>query len=294
MGPGPPREARTPVEIAIRQLLAEAQAGGYALGAFNVYNLEGVLAVVGAAEREHSPAVLQVHPAALQHGGEPLLALCLAAGRAARVPVAVHLDHAASEAAIRLALGAGLSSVMADGSHLPYDENRAFTRAMADLAHAQGAAVEAELGRLAGTEDGLSVAEYEARLTDPRQAADFVAETGVDALAVCVGNAHGRYLGEPRLDFDRLAALARTVPVPLVLHGASGVPAAMVQRAIELGVRKFNVNTELREAYLLACRRTLANSPSADLTEMLQAAVEDMQAVVAAKLRLFGSAGRSE
>ena len=182
---------------------------------------------------------------------------------------------------------------MADGSHLAYAENVVFSRAMANLAHAQSATIEAELGRLAGTEDDLTVEAYAAHLTDPQQAREFVVATGIDALAVCVGNVHGRYVGEPHLDFERLAAVRRLAPVPLVLHGASGLPAALVQRAIALGVCKFNVNTELREAYLLSCRRILANSPSADLLEMLQAAVVDMQAVVATKLRLFGSANRA-
>jgi len=276
----------------VKELLARARAGGYALGAFNVYNLEGVLALVRAAEAERGPALLQVHPAALAHGGEPLLALCLSAARAAKVPLAVHLDHASSEAAIRLALNAGLPSVMADGSALPYAENVAFTRAMAGLAHGHDASVEAELGRLAGTEDRLSVAEYEAHLTDPGQAAEFAAETGIDALAVCIGNVHGHYRGEPKLDFERLAALAQCVPVPLVLHGASGLPAPLVQRAIALGVCKFNVNTELREAYLAGCRRVLASAAPVDLVEVLQAAVAEMQAVVTAKLQLFGASGR--
>ena len=277
----------------VRSLLEQAERGRYAVGAFNVYNLEGVQAVMGAAEQARSPAILQVHPAALKHGGEPLLALCLAAARAAGNPIAVHLDHGTSEGDIRIALAAGLTSVMADGSGLPYGENVAFSRAMADLAHAQGATLEAELGRLAGTEDNLTVEAYAAHFTDPGQAREFALATGIDALAVCIGNVHGRYVGEPRLDFDRLSALRRLVPVPLVLHGASGLPPALVQRAIELGVCKFNVNTELRQAYLSALRGALATTPAPDLLELLRAAVSDMQPVVAAKLHLFGSAGRA-
>jgi tagatose 1,6-diphosphate aldolase GatY/KbaY len=279
--------------VAVKSLLEQAQREHYAVGAFNVYNLEGVQAVVSAAEQEASPAILQVHPAALRHGGEPLLALCLAAARASRAPMGVHLDHSASEADVRVALAAGLSSVMADGSQLPYAENLAFSRAMAILAHAHGAALEAELGRLAGTEDNLLAKDYEAHLTDPRQAEEFASAAGLDALAVCIGNVHGHYPTEPRLDFDRLAALGRMVRVPLVLHGASGLPWAMVHRAIELGVCKLNVNTELRDAYLRALRQTLATSPATDLLELLRAAVNDMQAVVVAKLRLFGSSARA-
>jgi len=154
-------------------LMKAARGNGYALGAFNVYNLEGVRAVGAAAEMEHSPAIVQIHPSAFRHGGIPLVALCLAAAREASVPMAVHLDHSTSPDDIRSALAAGLTSIMADGSGLSYADNVAFTREMVALTHKHGGTVEAELGRLAGTEDDLTVEEYEARLTDPDQAVDF-------------------------------------------------------------------------------------------------------------------------
>lgn len=270
-------------------LLDDARAGGYAIGAFNVYNLEGVKAVVAAAEQQRSPAMLQLHPGALAYGGPPLVALCLRAAAHASVPVSVHLDHSPDADAIRAALADGLRSVMADGSQGPYAENVAFTAAMAALAHAQGGVVEAELGRLSGSEDDLSVPEREARLTDPAQAAAFVAATGVDMLAVCIGNVHGRYARPPQLDFARLGAIRRAVPLPLVLHGASGLPDDAVQRAIELGVCKFNVNTELREAYVAALRATTDD----DVLPLMRAAVAAMQRVVAARLHLFGATGRA-
>jgi tagatose 1,6-diphosphate aldolase GatY/KbaY len=275
------------------ELLNRAQEGGYAIGAFNVYNLEGARAVVTAAEASRSPAMLQILPTALKHGGPPLVALCLIAARDASVPMAVHLDHSASADDIRAALDAGLTSVMADGSHLPYPDNVAFTSQMADLVHEQGGTVEAELGRLTGTEDGLTVPEYEARLTSPGEAADFVAQTNIDALAVCIGNVHGRYPGEPRLDFERLDAIRNTVSVPLVLHGASGLPEAMVRRSIELGVTKFNVNTEVRAAYVGALRERIDALDSPDLPELMQSAITAMQPVVSAKLQLFGSVGKA-
>ncbi|MGE3541646.1 MAG: ketose-bisphosphate aldolase [Candidatus Tectimicrobiota bacterium] len=271
------------------ELLQAATAGAYAIGAFNVYNLEGVSAVVKAAQQQRSPVMLQLHPGALVHGGEPLAALCLAAARRAEVPVAVHLDHSTSLEAIQQAVEMGILSVMADGSHLSYADNLAFTRASVTCAHACQAIVEAELGRLTGTEDGLTVPEYEAKFTDPGQAAEFVTQTGIDALAVCIGNVHGRYRSEPRLDFQRLEAIRRTVDVPLVLHGASGLPAAMVHQAIALGVRKFNVNTEVREAYLGAMRQALGTAGSPDLLDVMQRAETAMAEVVAAKLQLFGS-----
>ena len=275
------------------ELLQNAQASGYAVGAFNVYNLEGVRAVIAAAQAERSPVMLQLHPGALAHGGMLLIDLCLAAGRAVATPVAVHLDHSTSLADIQAALGAGLASVMADGSHLAFGDNVAFVRAAATLAHARQGFVEAELGRLSGTEDGMTVAEYQASLTDPAQAAAFVAQTGADALAVCIGNVHGRYHHAPQLDFDRLAAIRAAVAAPLVLHGASGLPDELVRRAIGLGVCKLNVNTELREAYLQAVADTLCAPRSPDLADLMGAAIAAMQAVVAAKLRLFGSAGKA-
>lgn len=279
--------------VATRGLLDGARAGGYAVGAFNVYNLEGARAVVAAAEAERSPAMLQIHPAALKHGGPPLIALCLAAARAASVPMSVQLDHSTDAGEIRAAIKCGVVSIMADGSHLDYTANVEFTREMAALARTHGVAVEAELGRLAGTEDGLTVAEYESSLTEPARAAEFVERTGVDMLAVCVGNVHGRYVGEPRLDFERLSMLHDSVPVPLVLHGASGLPGEMVSRAIVLGVRKFNVNTELRDAYLDALGQGQNLTERSDLVALMCRAVAAMQEVVAGKLRLFGSVGRA-
>ena len=273
-------------------LLRAAGEGGYAVGAFNIYNLEGVRAVVAAAEAEHSPAMLQLLPTALKHGGPPLVALCLVAARAAAVPIGVHLDHSASADDIRAALAAGLASIMADGSHLPYADNVAFTRQMVTMVHEQGGTVEAELGRLTGTEDGLTIPEYEARLTDQDQAADFAGQTRIDALAVCIGNVLGLYHGEPRLDFERLNAIRKAVSVPLVLHGASGLPEAMVRRAIELGVCKFNVNTEVRAAFVGALRQGFGAPKPPDLLELMQGAVVAMQLVVSAKLHLFGSAGK--
>lgn len=281
------------MQISTSVLLEKAQAQGYAIGAFNVYNLEGVRAVIAAAEAERSPVILQVHPAALRLGGRPLVISCLSAARDAGVPVSVHLDHGSVPEDIRAVLSAGVASVMADGSALPFLENLTFTREMAELAHRAGACVEAELGRLSGTEDGLTVPEREACLTDPLLAAQFVSATGVDCLAVCVGNVHGACREEPHLDFDRLAAIQERVPVPLVLHGASGLPAEAVGRAIELGVAKFNVNTELRNVYLDVLKSGSGSSKAPDLLDLMSEAVTAMQAVVAEKLRLFNSRGRA-
>lgn len=275
------------------ELLKAAQSGGYAVGAFNVYNLEGVQAVIAAAEDESSPVILQIHPKALELGGKPLLVLCLAAADQARVPVSVHLDHSTSRKAIEMSLDAGLRSVMADGASLPYHENLRFSTEMSALAHRFGAMIEAELGQISGTEDDLVVTEDDARLTDPIQAAEFVAASGIDALAVCIGNVHGHYRGEPRLDFARLAEIRQRVSVPLVLHGASGLAASDIRKAISLGVCKFNVNTELRQAYLEAASTAFAAHSRPELSALMQSIIAAMKQVVVEKLRLFASCGVS-
>lgn len=271
-----------------RELLETANRNIYAIGAFNVYNLEGVQAVVQAAEKLQSPAMLQLHPSAIKYGKSPLVALCLEAARKANVPIAVHLDHSTSTKDIEAALEAGMNSIMADGSHLPYQENLAFTHKMTQLAHTYGAVVEAEIGRISGTEDGLTIAEKEAKMTDPIQAAEFVKASNVDALAVTIGNVHGKYLSEPRLDFKRLAAIRKSVDVPLVLHGASGLPERMISQSIQLGVCKFNVNTEVREAYMDVLKSSNSLS-SPDLLDVMQKAIAAMQAVISEKIALFGS-----
>ena len=275
------------------QLLREAQKEKYAIGAFNVYDLQGTQAVIRAAEALKSPVMLQIHPKALELGGTPLVALCVEAARLAGVSVSVHLDHSSAEQAIRSALEAGMSSIMADGSHLSYEENISFTRQMTILAHAKGCAVEAELGRLSGTEDGLTVAEYEALMTDPDLAVDFVQQTGVDALAVCIGNVHGKYASEPKLDFGRLEEIGKRINLPLVLHGTSGLPDEMIARSIELGVCKFNVNTEVRGAYLSAAKKYLDDTKRPELTDMMAMVISAMQAQVESKIKLFGSGGKA-
>jgi tagatose 1,6-diphosphate aldolase GatY/KbaY len=273
------------------ELLETARRHLYAIGAFNIYNLEGVRAVILAAEACQSPAILQMHPSSFKFGGSPLVSLCLEAARAANVPISVHLDHSTSAEAIQFALDAGMNSVMADGSHLPYAENLAFTRKMTELAHRYGAVVEAEIGRISGTEDGLSVAEKAAKMTDPIEAKEFVQATKVDALAVTIGNVHGEYKSEPRLDFERLITIRQNVgeDVLLVLHGASGLPAAMISRSIQLGVCKFNVNTEVRQAYMTMLKSERCSADQADLIPCMESSIAAMQQVVMDKIRLFGS-----
>ncbi|KAG6675892.1 hypothetical protein I3842_15G128500 [Carya illinoinensis] len=275
-----------------KELLSKAEKGGYAVGAFNVYNLEGVEAVVAAADREQSPAILQIHPGAFKQGGIPLVACCVSAARQASVPITVHFDHGTSKQDLIEALELGFDSAMADGSHLSFKDNVLYTRFISLLAHSKGMLVEAELGRLSGTEDDLTVEDFEARLTDVHQAQEFIDETGIDALAVCIGNVHGKYPATgPKLRLDLLEdlhTLCLKKGVFLVLHGASGLSKELIKGCIERGVTKFNVNTEVRKAYMDSL-----NTPSKDLVDVLASAKEAMKAVVAEKMRLFGSSGKA-
>jgi tagatose 1,6-diphosphate aldolase GatY/KbaY len=283
----------SPVEVPMlsstQELLETARRHVYAIGAFNVYNLEGVKAVVNAAEALRSPAMLQLHPSALKYGQSPLIALCLAAAETATVPIAVHLDHSTSVQDIQTTLSAGVRSIMADGSPMAYADNLDFTREMTKLAHRYGAIVEAEIGRISGTEDGLTIAEKEAKMTDPDQAVEFVRATQVDALAVTIGNVHGEYKSPPRLDFPRLARIRRMIDIPLVLHGASGLPSEMISQSIQLGVCKFNVNTEVRQAYMQSLKSALCGETSPDLLDVTAGSIAAMETVICEKLNLFGS-----
>ena len=272
-----------------KSLLQMAEDGGFAIGAFNVYNLEGAVAVVAAAESQASPAILQIHTASLEFGGAPLIALCLAAAQSSSAPMSVHLDHSSDRPEIERVLAGGVTSIMADGSSLDYEANVAFTQEIVEIVHGGDVVVEAELGRLSGSEDNTVVAEYDAKMTDPEQAADFVERTGVDSLAVCIGNVHGRYQGWPTLDFGRLEKIRDGVSVPLVLHGASGLPEDMLKRSIELGVRKFNVNTEVRAAYVQALTNDLEGFARPELLDLMGDAVGAMQRIVTDKLKLFGA-----
>lgn len=292
------------MQVSLEQILTRARQQHYAVGAFNVYNLEGALAVLGAAEKLQSPVIVQVLPSALAMGGRPLIALCRAGADAANIPVAVHLDHCSKEQEIVAALDAGIGSVMADGSALSFEENIRFTAKMVALAKKFSAGVEAELGCLTGTEDGLIMGTDREQLTRPDQAAVFIKQTRVSALAVCIGNRHGAYISPPDLEFERLEAIAAKVSIPLVLHGTSGLPDQMIEQAVALGVCKFNVNTEVREAYLGRLEKYFATNSKKEpgsgllpgtkpeLIPLMQTGMDAMKEAVMAKIQLFGSVGR--
>ena len=186
--------------------------------------------------------------------------------------------------AIQASISEGIISVMADGSSLDFINNIVFTGKCVDKLKDIDGFVEGELGKLSGTEDGVT--EYESSLTDPEQANEFCEKTGIDALAVCIGNVHGRYEGEPKLDFNLLTDIDNSVSVPLVLHGASGLSDDLINRSIELGVRKLNVNTEVRQAYMFSLQESL-KSEKADVSSVMEAAMIAMSRVITSKIRLF-------
>lgn len=281
--------------VTLREVLAEAKRGNYAVGAFNTNNMEIVQAIVEAAEEEKSPVILQASQGALKYAGiEYITAMVQAAVRSVSVPVVLHLDHGTSFEQTMQCLKYGFTSVMFDGSKYPLAENIALTRKVAEVAHAMGASIEGELGKIGGTEDDISVAERDVLFTDPAEAEQFVAETQVDALAVAIGTAHGPYKGEPVLDFERLAAINSRVAAPLVLHGASGIPDASIKRAIEIGIQKINIDTELRQAFTRAVRQVVEHQPQEfDPRKILGPAKEEMKQIVKAKMRLFGCSGKA-
>lgn len=270
------------------EVVQEARHRGVAIGAFNTYNLELTRAIVETAEALNQPIILQLGVSAIKAGGEPLALATLAAARIARVPVAVHLDHCSNMSLIEQCFAWGFSSALADGSHLPYAENIAFTRQAVEVATRFGGTIEAELGYLAGTEDGVTVEEVESSLTDPMQAHEFVVESGAALLAVSIGNVHGYIPNPPPLDFERLAQVLTQVNVPLVLHGASGMVKEDIQRAISMGIAKLNINTEVRTAFLKAIAAwgvRVGGHPDPrkkghDLLDLMQEAIASTQEVV--------------
>ncbi len=246
--------------VTTKKMLLDAQAGGYAVGAFNVENMEMVQAVIAAAEELGAPVIMQTTPSTLNYAGpEFYFANVKAAAEGARIPVAIHLDHGNSfELAVK-AFRNGYTSIMIDGSHHVFEENVEITRRVVEVCHSAGIPVEAELGKVGGKEDSLDGGD--GGYTVPEEAAEFAERTEVDSLAVAIGTAHGVYKGIPRLDVDRLSEIRKVVEVPLVLHGTSGVPDETVRECIERGTCKVNYATDLRIAFTDGVKECLAANP---------------------------------
>lgn len=279
--------------VTTKQLLTDAQKGGYAVGAFNVENMEMVMAVVKAAEEMKAPVILQTTPSTIKYAGISMYyANVKAAAEKAQVPVALHLDHGSSFALAMQALRVGYTSIMIDGSKEAFEDNIALTKKVVDACSASDIPVEAELGKVGGKEDDLEC--NDPGYTDPEDALRFVEETGIDSLAVAIGTAHGIYKGEPKLDLVRLSEIRERVSIPLVLHGASGVPDEAVRECIRRGISKVNFATELRIAYTNGVRQYLKDNPEAfDPKKYGIAGMECVTRTVKEKITVCGSAGKA-
>lgn len=300
-----------------KELLIPASQKSYAVGAFNIQNLESLQAVVEAAIEEKSPVIVALTPSSIKYGGLAYLTkIVKTAAESSPIPLSLHLDHGKDFETISKCIKAGFTSVMIDGSFLKFEENIALTRQVVDLAQPKGVSVEAELGRLAGIEES-TVDEREAVLTDPDAAKEFVERTNVDALAIAIGTSHGAYKfkGAAKLDFERLKNIREKVKVPLVLHGASsvpkwiiekatkygaelagakGIPEEHIKKAISLGISKINIDTDLRLAFTATIREVLTTKPKEfDPRKILGPAKEAMKEVVKSKMRLFGSSEKA-
>jgi fructose-bisphosphate aldolase class II len=283
------------VLVTSKELLLDAQKHGYAVGAFNTNNLEITHAIIRAAKAKRAPILIQISAGGLRYAGLDFLPMIVRkAAELANVPVALHLDHGPSFEVVMWALRKGFTSVMRDASRLPFDENVAEVVKVVEAAHFVGVPVEAEIGKIVGAEEHVVVGERDALMTDPDEAATFVAACGCDYLAVAIGNAHGFYKGDPNLDFQRLDAIREKVSVPLVLHGASGIPDKQIQEAVKRGICKINIDTEIRYAFKQKVSQILREKPEEiDPRKILGPTIDAMQSVVEHKIDIFGSAGRA-
>jgi fructose-bisphosphate aldolase class II len=302
----------------LKEVLDKARAEKYAVGAFNINDMEIAKAIAGAAKEEKSPVILAVSPSAIKYAGIRFIyEIAKCASEDSKVPTVLHLDHGTTFDDCIKCIRNGWTSVMYDGSKLPLEENMAMTKKIVEVAHAAGVSVEAELGRLAGVEGHVSVSERDAIFTNPEEAKMFVEKTGVDALAVAIGTSHGAYKfkGEANLDFERLDKIQKLVNVPIVLHGASGVPKDVldkaakygaklpgasgvpddaIKKAISLGVAKINIDTDIRLALTAAIRQVLAEHPDEfDPRKLFGPAEDAMREVAKGKMKLFGSSGKA-
>jgi ketose-bisphosphate aldolase len=270
-----------------RTLLDAASEDGAAIAALNFYNAETLIAHVRAANALNASIILQTTEATIQYLGLPLiLGMAQAAAAESQKPIALHLDHGNRYELAARCIDAGYTSVMIDGSKLPFTENSAVTRRVVDLAHAAGVSVEGELGHVGQNSDSAGE-DASATFTRPEDAARFVEETNVDALAVAVGTAHGFYKGAVRIDFQRLKDISNKIPnTPLVLHGGSGVSADLLRQSIACGIRKINFGTELKNAFTQAVKSSLASSDDIDLRRTFQPAIGAVENISRSKIMI--------
>lgn len=306
--------------VTTKEMFKKAYEGGYAIGAFNVNNMEIIQGITEAAKEVNAPLILQVSAGARKYANHTyLMKLIEAAVIETNLPIAVHLDHGDSFELCKSCIDGGFTSVMIDASHLPFEENIKLTKQVVDYAHPRGVVVEAELGRLAGVEDNVNVSAEDAIYTDPKEVEEFVERTGVDSLAIAIGTSHGAYKfkGEAKLRFDILEEVQRRLPgFPIVLHGASsvipeyvetinkyggqmpgakGVPEEMLRKAASMAVCKINIDSDLRLAMTATIRKVFAENPGEfDPRKYLGPAREEIKKIVKHKLiNVLGCAGKA-
>lgn len=306
--------------VTSKEMFKKAYEGKYAVGAFNVNNMEIVQGIVSAAKEENAPVILQVSAGARKYASPVYLRkLVEAAVEDTGLPIVLHLDHGDSFELCKSCIDGGFTSVMIDGSKYPFEENVRLTKQVVDYAHAKGIVVEGELGKLAGIEDAVNVSAADAMFTNPEQAAEFVEKTGVDSLAIAIGTSHGAYKfkGEPKLDFDRLEKVGKLLPnYPIVLHGSSsvpkefvdlcnkyggnlpgakGVPEEMLRKAATMSVCKINIDTDLRLAMTASIRKVFVEHPEEfDPRKYLGPGRDAIKAMVKHKIRdVLGCSGKA-
>ena len=308
--------------VTTKKMFEDAYKGGYAIGAFNVNNMEIIQGITQAAKKLNAPLILQVSKGARAYANHTyLVKLVEAAEKETGLPIALHLDHGPDFETCKSCIDGGFTSVMIDGSHLPYEENVALTKKVVDYAHAHGVVVEGELGQLAGIEDDVNVSAENASFTDPNQVYDFVTRTGVDSLAIAIGTSHGAYKfkpgQKPQLRFDILEEVSKKLPgFPIVLHGASsvipefveqinryggqmpdaiGIPEDMLRQAATMAVCKINIDSDLRLAMTAAIRKHFAEHPDHfDPRQYLKSAREAIEGMVEHKINtVLGCAGKA-
>jgi fructose-bisphosphate aldolase, class II len=282
--------------VSMKEMLNGALKEGYAVGQFNINNLEWTQAILAAAEEEKSPVILGVSEGAARHmGGFSVVTAMVKAlmeEMHITVPVAIHLDHGSSFEKCKAAVDAGFTSVMIDASHHPFEENVKITQQVVEYAHAHGVSVEAELGTVGGQEDDV-IAEG-VIYADPNECKELVKRTGIDCLAPALGSVHGPYKGEPNLGFKEMEEICKTIELPLVLHGGTGIPTDQIKKSISLGTAKINVNTENQIAFTNVVREVLNNDPDVyDPRKYMGPGREVIKETVIGKIREFGSSGKT-
>ncbi|MBS3811750.1 MAG: class II fructose-1,6-bisphosphate aldolase [Halanaerobiales bacterium] len=281
--------------VPMADILKKADKEYYAVGGFNINNMEFLQGIIWAAEEAKSPLILQASEGAIKYiGMDYVVNMVEAAVKETEIPVALHLDHGSNYDVIMDCIRNGFSSVMFDGSKYPLKQNIRLTKEIVKAAHSVGVTVEAELGQIGGAEDDLEVDEKDASFTEPDEAEEFVKKTGVDALAIAIGTAHGVYKGKPELDFKRLKEIKARLDFPLVLHGASGVPKKDVIRAVTMGINKVNVNTAFQQVFTAKIRELLDNEPELyDPRKYCGPGRDAIKAKVKEKIKVLGSENRA-